>query len=116
MLKLRAVSECVPFKIALLDYCMSDVDGESLGLQIKADPQLKCIILVMFTSLSQRGDADRFKKLGFDAYLLFKNNRFDLQDCIHVECHEPYVSDSRVLYIRCLIRFKDGDVLWSVDY
>ena len=70
MLKLRmAASESDPFKIALLDYCMPNVNGELLGKQIKEDPQLKDIILVMLTSLGHGGDVERFKKIGFATYL-----------------------------------------------
>ena len=58
-----------PFKVVLLDYCMPDVDGESLCREIKADPQLKDLILVMLTSIGKRGDAEHFRKLGFAAYL-----------------------------------------------
>ena len=36
-----AANEGDPFKIALLDYCMPEVDGESLCREIKAEPQLK---------------------------------------------------------------------------
>ena len=71
MLKLRsAVSEGDPFKIAMLDYCMPNVDGKLLCKQIKADPQLKDLVLVMITSIRQRGEAAHFKEMGFDAYLL----------------------------------------------
>ncbi len=71
MFKLRAATnEGDPFKISLIDYCMPGVDGESLGRQIKADSQLKDIILIMLTSLAQKGNANRFQKLGFESYLL----------------------------------------------
>jgi CheY-like chemotaxis protein/anti-sigma regulatory factor (Ser/Thr protein kinase) len=56
-----AANESDPFKIALLDYCMPELDGESLGQEIKEDPQLKNLILVMLTSIGKRGDAEHFR-------------------------------------------------------
>ena len=83
MQKLRtAFSEGDPFKIALLDYCMPNVDGVLLGKQIKADPQLKDLILVMLTSLGQRWDAVRFKKMGFAACLLKPVKQAQLLDSL----------------------------------
>ncbi len=59
-----------PFGIALLDMQMPDVDGETLGYWIKAEPALQeTILLVMITSVGLRGDAARLKKAGFAAYL-----------------------------------------------
>ncbi len=59
-----------PFQIAILDHQMPDMDGESLGRAIKADPRLRGTVLVMLTSLGQKGDALRLKAAGFAAYLL----------------------------------------------
>ncbi len=86
MKKLReAVNGNDPFKIALLDYCMPDeVDGESLCREIKADPQFKDLILVILTSIGKRGDAERFRKLGFAAYLTKPLKRSQLLDCLRL--------------------------------
>lgn len=59
-----------PYQIALLDYRMPSMDGETLGRAIKADPLLRETVLVMLTSFGQRGDAKRFKQAGFAAYLV----------------------------------------------
>jgi PAS domain S-box-containing protein len=59
-----------PFQLAILDHQMPGMDGESLGKTIKADPLLQNTILVMLTSLGQKGDAMRLKAAGFAAYLL----------------------------------------------
>ena len=48
---------------------MPGMDGETLGRTIKADPVLKDTQLIMLTSMGQRGDAKRFKAIGFSAYL-----------------------------------------------
>jgi len=73
-----------PFKIALLDYCMPETDGESLGKEIKADPQLKDVILVLLTSAGKRGDAERLKEAGFAAYLLKPVKQAQLLDCLRI--------------------------------
>jgi len=85
MKKLRsAVNESDPFKIALLDYCMPDVDGGSLCKEIKAESQLHDLILVMLTSVGRLGDADRFQELGFAAYLIKPVKKLQLFDCLGI--------------------------------
>ncbi|KKM73972.1 hypothetical protein LCGC14_1405030, partial [marine sediment metagenome] len=85
MKKLRdAVNGGDPFKIALLDYCMPEVDGESLCKEIRADPQLKDLTLVMTTSVGKRGDAEHFRKLGFAAYLRKPIKQSQLFDCLRI--------------------------------
>jgi signal transduction histidine kinase/CheY-like chemotaxis protein len=59
-----------PYQIAILDYYLPDMDGESLGRMIKDDPALRETLLVMLTSVGQRGDAKRVSGVGFSAYLV----------------------------------------------
>jgi len=60
-----------PYRIAILDHQMPDMDGEMLGRAIKADPLLCSIHLVMLSSLGQEGDIrERLQKIGFAAYLV----------------------------------------------
>lgn len=60
-----------PYQIAILDYQMPGMDGESLGRAIKTDPSLHDTQLVMLSSLGQEGDIrERLKKIGFSAYLV----------------------------------------------
>ncbi|MCP5005716.1 MAG: response regulator, partial [Planctomycetes bacterium] len=73
-----------PFKVGLLDNCIPDVDGESLCREIKAQPQFEDLILVMLTSVGKRGDAERFKKLGFSAYLTMPIKQTQLLDCLRI--------------------------------
>ncbi|MCP4255142.1 MAG: response regulator [Candidatus Scalindua sp.] len=85
IIKLReAVNGVDPFKIVLLDYCMPEMDGESLCKEIKADPQFKNLILVMLTSAGKRGDAEHFKELGFAAYLHKPIKQSLLLDCLRL--------------------------------
>ncbi|MGR3293185.1 MAG: response regulator [Candidatus Scalindua sp.] len=85
MKKLRdAANGGYPFKIALLDYCMPEVDGESLAKEIKTESQLEDLALVMLTSVGKRGDAEYFRKLGFAAYLLKPIKQSQLFDCLRI--------------------------------
>jgi len=59
-----------PYHIALLDYAMPDMDGETLGRAIKADPVLNNTVLLLLTSMGQEGDAPRFRGAGFAGYLV----------------------------------------------
>ncbi|MCD6325997.1 PAS domain S-box protein, partial [bacterium] len=65
----EAIKENDPFRIAVLDMLMPETNGDELGKMIKADPLLKDTILVMMTSLGQRGDAARLEEIGFAGYL-----------------------------------------------
>jgi two-component system, sensor histidine kinase and response regulator len=55
--------------LAVLDHQMPGMDGETLGRLIKQTPELRETVLVMLTSLGQRGDAMRLKQAGFASYL-----------------------------------------------
>jgi len=81
--KLRqGVAEGKPFDIAIVDMQMPVMDGETLGLKIKDDPDLKRTILVMLTSAAQRDDAQRAEEIGFAAYLTKPVKRSQLCDCL----------------------------------
>ena len=81
---LAAFDKGDPFKIALLDYHMPEVSGETLGQNIKSDVRLKKIILVMLASYGKRGDAERFERLGFAAYLQKPIKPLQLLDCFRI--------------------------------
>jgi PAS domain S-box-containing protein len=65
-----AVAEGDRYQLAILDMQMPELDGEMLGAQIKADPILNDIKLIMLTSLNQQGGLRRFKQFGFEFYLV----------------------------------------------
>ncbi len=77
-----AVAKDNPFRIALLDQEMPGMDGSELGRQIKADPQLQSTLLIMVTSLCQRGDAAALEKIGFTGYLAKPVRQSQLYGCI----------------------------------
>ena len=107
-----------PFRIAVLDMQMPEMDGESLGKSIKSDPDLEDTILVMMTSMGRRGDAKRLEGLGFSAYLTKPVKQSQLYDCLSTvigvavaEAGSPAVplvtrhtiSESRRLKVRILL-------------
>jgi two-component system, sensor histidine kinase and response regulator len=66
----------------MLDMEMPEMDGETLGQEIKHDPLLQDTILVMLTSIGKRGDAARLRDIGFSAYLNKPVKRSMLYDCL----------------------------------
>ncbi len=56
--------------VVLLDLKMPKVDGLEVLRQIKADPQLKSIPVVVFTSSNQEIDVVRSYQLGANAYVV----------------------------------------------
>jgi two-component system sensor histidine kinase/response regulator len=71
-----------PFDLAILDMQMPEMDGETLGRKIKQDSDLKNTILVLMTSIGQRGDARRLEKIGFVGYLTKPVKQSQLYDCL----------------------------------
>jgi CheY-like chemotaxis protein/HPt (histidine-containing phosphotransfer) domain-containing protein len=78
----EAVEHNDPFRIALLDQEMPGMDGNELGRLIKEDPLLAATLLVMVTSLGQRGDAAILEQIGFVGYLAKPVRQSQLYDCM----------------------------------
>jgi CheY-like chemotaxis protein/HPt (histidine-containing phosphotransfer) domain-containing protein len=58
------------------------MDGEDLARAIKSDEALTHTILVLMTSIGQRGDARHMEELGFAGYLAKPARQSDLFDCL----------------------------------
>ncbi|EFI35907.1 multi-sensor hybrid histidine kinase [Desulfonatronospira thiodismutans ASO3-1] len=66
----QAKADNDPFEVAVLDMQMPDMDGETLGRNIKEDGQLKDTRLIMMSSATgQTGDAKRLHEAGFDSIM-----------------------------------------------
>jgi CheY-like chemotaxis protein len=78
----RAIADEDRFEIVILDKYMPEMDGETLGQKIKEDPDLAKTILVILTSIGERGDAARYRKIGFVAYLTKPVKQSHLYDCL----------------------------------
>ena len=59
-----------PFEVLLLDMQMPGMDGEQTAHEIKGNPLISNIAIIVLTSMGQRGDAARLEDLGCSAYLL----------------------------------------------
>ncbi len=73
-----------PFDIAILDMQMPKMDGKTLGKKIKNDPNIKNTILILMSSMGQRGDAKQLKKIGFSAYLIKPVKQSQLFNCLSI--------------------------------
>ena len=83
--KLRdAANRGDPFHIAVVGMQMPEMSGETLGCKIKDDPLIKDTLLVMTTSVGQRGDAERLKEAGFAAFLTKPVKKAVLFDCLRI--------------------------------
>jgi PAS domain S-box-containing protein len=77
---LRSAEE--PFAVALLDFQMPRMDGLELARQIKADPALAGVRLIMLTSLGVRGQRELARAAGVDGYLVKPVRQSQLYDCL----------------------------------
>jgi signal transduction histidine kinase/DNA-binding response OmpR family regulator len=87
----RAIDQ--PYDLAILDMQMPDIDGETLGFEIKSDPLLSQTKLIMMTSVHHWGGAKRMLEVGFSAYLVKPVKQSRLFDCIMTALASP--SDSQ---------------------
>ncbi len=58
-----------PYQLVLTDMQMPDMDGFGLVEQIRRNPELSPVTVVMLTSAGHPGDAERCRKLGISSYL-----------------------------------------------
>jgi PAS domain S-box-containing protein len=101
---LQAKDEGDPFRISLIDMQMPGMDGEAVGVAIKADKRLADTRLVMLTSMGTRGKTRRFAEIGFTGYmnkpirhqelknvlsLALANRGTDLPQTQSIEAHPP---------------------------
>jgi len=77
-----AVAIGEPFELALIDMNMPEMDGETLGKIIRCNPAFAATRCVLLTSSPQRGDAERLRRVGFDAYLIKPIKKELLHRCL----------------------------------
>ncbi|MDT7042354.1 PAS domain S-box protein [Candidatus Nitronereus thalassa] len=71
-----------PCDLLVLAYQMPEMSGLELARQVKADPALNDIKIVLVTSLGRRGDAAAAKEAGIAAYLTKPLHHDQLRDCL----------------------------------
>ena len=71
-----------PFSIVIIDYHLQENRGKRLGREIKSDPDLKDIDIIMLTEKGERKNTETLRENGFSAYLTkpLKHNQF--YDCL----------------------------------
>ncbi len=78
----EAVRAGASYDLAILDAQMPDHDGFELAAAIRADAQLASTRLLILTSAGQRGDGERCRQLGIQAYLTKPIARADLIEAV----------------------------------
>ena len=78
----EAVNRGTPFKLALLDVMMPDMDGFTLAERIRQNPRLQDCSLIMLSSAGQTEDSVRCEELGIARYLIKPVKQSDLRDTI----------------------------------
>ena len=78
----QAVEDGDPYRVALLDMLMPEMDGRDLSARIKDDPLINSTRLILLTSLGHRGDAAWIQKAGFSGYLTKPIRQSQLHDCL----------------------------------
>jgi PAS domain S-box-containing protein len=92
-----AIEQGKPYDLAILDMQMPDMDGETLGRRIKADPNLAKLKLIMMTSFNQKGAAQRLLEVGFAKYLIKPVRKSRLFNCLLEVCNPQNTATSSIL-------------------
>ena len=96
----RAIADAVPYDLTIFDAQMPDQDGFELAAAVRADPRLAEARLLMLTSAGQRGDAERCRTLGIQAYLTKPISRADLVEGLATVLAESAVPRAATLVTR----------------
>ena len=96
----RAGQNGMGYDLVILDAQMPDRDGFEVAAAIRADRQLTSTRLLMLTSAGQRGDGERCRALGIDAYLNKPVSRVELTDALTAVFADPQAGDSPSLITR----------------
>ena len=98
----QALDEQDPFRLALIDLEMPDMDGEALGRAIKADPRLAATGMVILPAIGFTKNAARFADLGFAGYLAKPVRQQELQDvlCLALDNRAATGTDARPVLTR----------------
>jgi two-component system, sensor histidine kinase and response regulator len=95
-----AVGRGFDYELVILDAQMPDRDGFEVAAMIRADPALASIRLMMLTSAGQRGDGERCRALGIEAYLNKPVSRVELVDALGAVFAGPHAAGAPELITR----------------
>ncbi|QTD48079.1 response regulator [Sulfidibacter corallicola] len=78
----QAASGTAPFDLAIVDFYQPELNGGKLAQDIKAQPELAKLPILLLTSVPRRGDAAKMLELGVDGYLTKPVKLSQLYDAI----------------------------------
>jgi two-component system sensor histidine kinase/response regulator len=78
----KAVIDGDPYRIALVDYLMPEMDGIDLGRRIQQIPMHRKTALLLLTSASLGGDSERASGAGFDGLFIKPVRQQTLRDAL----------------------------------
>jgi two-component system sensor histidine kinase/response regulator len=94
----RAQISRKPFKVLLIDSNLPDMSGYELIQKIKENNDCEETVIMMLTSLGQRGDAVRCRELGIKVYLTKPIKQSDLLDAL-VMALNPEIMQNEQLHL-----------------
>ena len=113
-----AAQQSRPYRVALLDMQMPDMDGEQLARAVKADPVLREVAIIILTSVGRRGDATRLEAIGCSAYLLKPIKQAQLAEALRAvlgQAMDPSVAPTARLITRHVLAEQKGPRLLLVE-
>ncbi len=93
-----------PFALVVLDIPLPEMDGFTLAKRIKENTQYAETKIIVLSSIGQRGEASRCKKLKIDGYLTSPVNHFELLDTIVTVFGKPIKKDKQSLVTKHSVR------------
>jgi signal transduction histidine kinase/CheY-like chemotaxis protein len=84
-----AHDENSPFHVVIMEAKESELAAQTLGEKISQDDRFKDIKMILLTSVGKKGDARRFEKIGFSAFLSKPVEKALLLDCIKAVLSRP---------------------------
>jgi two-component system sensor histidine kinase/response regulator len=85
----QAARDGAPYDLVIIDYTMPGMDGEALGVAIKAAADLKETRMLMLAPGGPHGDAQRLKRIGFQACLSKPVKQLLLYDALVAVFSDP---------------------------
>ncbi len=78
----QGIKDNTPYNIVLIDMQMAMISGLELAELIRQDKRFESLVLVLISSVANRGDIKKIKKAGFAAFLSKPLGRTKLFDCL----------------------------------